>query len=90
MTIVLDKPKYEIIDLVDSQGTLEFDYWYKGNLVYSNESFVVSIKPEYRDWCNKKSSLETLLSSEDYDHVYVFKGVEKPYDWEWYKEGELI
>ena len=89
MLVKLNKTKQEIVNLVDNQGVLEFDYWYKGNLVYSNKGFVVSIRPEYRDWCNKSSSLETLLASEDYDHVYVFKGLEKPYEWEWYKEGEF-
>lgn len=88
MTQTIHKQKEEIIELVDSAGSIKFQNWYKNELTYSNGEYTVVICPAYTDTCDAETSLSSLLFCEDYNHVYVFKGKGKPWDWEWYKEGD--
>jgi len=80
--------KKEIVEQVDAIGKLIFQHWYKGDLVYKNDGYTVTIRPDYRDQCEATETLESLLQSEDYDNVNVFKGKEKPWEWDWYKKGD--
>lgn len=78
----------EIIYMVDACGELSFDNWYKNTLTYKNDSYTVCIIPDYRDTCEAVETLTSLLYCEDYTCVSVFKGTEKPFEWEYSKEGD--
>jgi hypothetical protein len=51
--------------------------------------YTVVIIPDYRDECIREETLEYLLCCEDYNSVTVYKGKEKPFEGEWYKQGDL-
>lgn len=84
----IHRTKEEIIELVDSAGVIKFQNWYKNQLTYCNDEYTVVICPGYSDYCDKNTSLYDLLLCEDYDHVYVCKGQNKPWEWEWFKTGD--
>jgi len=82
--------KQEVIVLVDEEGTLVFDSWYKNMLKYTNKVYTVVIVPDYRDECKREETLNNLLCCEDYRSVTVYLGLEKPFKGEWYKKGDLF
>lgn len=85
----MERTKEEVIKLVDNAGELHFKGWYKNSLSYANGKYLVEIVPEYRDSLKPNETLVDLLSCEDYQHVNVFKGKEKPWEWSWYKQGDM-
>lgn len=87
MKLTEDLPKEKVLELVDGAGSLLFTCWYKQTLTYTNDEYTVVISPEYRDQLSASMSLEGLLQCEDYFWVSVYKGLEKPYKEEWFREG---
>lgn len=83
-----ESTKEDVVSCVDEAGTLHFDSWYKNQLTYKNGIYTVVLSPEYRDTLSAQETLESLLTCEDYNHVYVFGGLEKPFSFEWYKIGD--
>lgn len=84
----MERTKDEVVKLVDAAGPLKFVEWYKNSLKYENKEYVVDIIPEYRDCLVAEETLEDMLTCEDYTSVNVFKGKEKPWEWEWCKDGD--
>lgn len=82
--------KKDIISLVDAEGALVFDNWYKNKLLYSNKKFTVVIVPDYRDELLRKETLTNMLCCEDYHSVSVYLRLEDPFQQEWYKEGDML
>jgi hypothetical protein len=80
--------KEEIIEIVDNDGTLIFDNWYKNTLTYKNENYTVTIIPDYRDGCNREETLNSLMLCEDYRSVDVYKGIKKPLEELFSKKGD--
>lgn len=82
--------KEEILELVDAEGALVFNTWYKNMFHYSNRMFTVVIVPDYRDELFREETLANMLCCEDYLSVSVYMGLEKPFQQRWYKKGDML